>query len=327
MKIISIRENPEYKDKAIQYISSKWESVPVIVYEDSITHSLTTKSPLPQWYLMEKDGQIIGCAGLITNDFVSRMDLYPWVCALYIDENQRGNAYGAMLLEKAKEDSKHAGFENLYLTTALTGFYEKYGFRYIGQGYHPWNEESSIYEIRLKANEQTAGIEIRPEKKDELNEIYSLIQTAFETAQVKDGDEQDFAANLRKSDNYIPELALVAVADNKLVGHIMFTKTHVMQPDGSKFEGLLIAPVSVMLEYRSKGVGSALIEEGFRIARQLGYKAVFLVGNPSYYYRFGFKQSAFFGINPKAEIPKQFVMAYELEQKALDNVSGMLECC
>ncbi|MDR2084479.1 MAG: GNAT family N-acetyltransferase [Bacteroidales bacterium] len=149
MKIISVRENPEYKDVAVDYISSKWSSVSRIIYDDSITHSLTASSPLPQWYLLEKENEIIGCAGLITNDFISRMDLYPWICAVFIDENHRGNAYGSLLLDKAKEDSLKSGFSNLYLSTSHIGYYEKYGFRYIGQGYHPWGEESRIYQADL----------------------------------------------------------------------------------------------------------------------------------------------------------------------------------
>ena len=149
MRIISVRENPEYKDRIIDYISSKWSSVSRIIYDDSITHSITTSNPLPQWYILEKENEIIGCVGLITNDFISRMDLYPWVCALFIEERHRGNQYGSLLLGKAKEDSKKAGFSRLYLCTDHIGFYEKYGFCYIGQGYHPWGEDSRIYEIEL----------------------------------------------------------------------------------------------------------------------------------------------------------------------------------
>lgn len=149
MRIISIRENPEYKDKAVNYFSSTWSSVSRIIYEDSMTHSLTTSSPLPQWYLLEKDNEIIGSAGLITNDFISRMDLYPWLCGVFIEEKHRGHAYSSLLFEKAKEDSKSAGFSHLYLCTDHIGFYEKYGFHYIGQGYHPWGEDSRIYQIEL----------------------------------------------------------------------------------------------------------------------------------------------------------------------------------
>lgn len=150
MKIISVRENPYYKDTAIAYFQRSWKSVLPVIYEDCITHSIDAKNSLPQWYLLEKDDEIIGCAGLITNDFISRGDLYPWVCAIFIEEKHRGHAYGSLLIEKAKFDTKKAGFKFLYLCTSHIGYYEKYDFKYIGQGYHPWGEESRIYEIALK---------------------------------------------------------------------------------------------------------------------------------------------------------------------------------
>ncbi len=150
MNIISVKEKPEYKEKATQYIQSKWASKDsLMIYTDCISNCITTSSPLPQWYLLEDNGVPIGCAGLITNDFISRMDLYPWVCALYIEKDYRGNTYGSMLLEKAKEDAKKGGFSSLYLCTDHIGYYEKYGFTYIGQGYHPWGESSRIYESIL----------------------------------------------------------------------------------------------------------------------------------------------------------------------------------
>ena len=77
------------------------------------------------------------------------MDLYPWICALYIEEKHRGNAYGALLIEKAKEDTKAFGYRYLNLCTDHIGYYEKYGFKYIGQGYHPWEEESRIYQLEV----------------------------------------------------------------------------------------------------------------------------------------------------------------------------------
>ncbi|MBT8303305.1 MAG: GNAT family N-acetyltransferase [Bacteroidia bacterium] len=149
MKIVSVRENPDYKEKAIAYFQKSWESVLPVIYEDSITHCINARDSLPQWYLLEKNEAIIGCAGLITNDFISRGDLYPWVCAIFVEEAQRGNAFGSLLMEKAKTDAKNAGFHYLYLCTSHIGYYEKYGFTYIGQGYHPWGEASRIYEIKL----------------------------------------------------------------------------------------------------------------------------------------------------------------------------------
>lgn len=149
MKIISVRQNPEYKDRAVKYFQESWSEISPIIYEDCISNSLNATQSLPQWYLLEKDEKIIGCAGLITNDFISRMDLYPWICAIFIDEEHRGNGYASLLIDKAKEDTKLRGFTYLNLCTDHTGYYEKYGFVYIGQGYHPWEEESRIYQIEV----------------------------------------------------------------------------------------------------------------------------------------------------------------------------------
>ena len=150
INLISIREKPDYKMRAIAYFQSKWASKDsMMVYDDCISHCINTQSPLPQWYLLEMEGSIIGCAGLITNDFISRSDLYPWMCALYIEKEYRGHSYGSVLIEKAKYDAKSGGFSALYLCTDHIGYYEKYGFKYIGIGYHPWGESSRIYKIDL----------------------------------------------------------------------------------------------------------------------------------------------------------------------------------
>jgi len=150
MKVVSVRKHPEYKNTAIKYFQSKWASPnSMMVYEDCISNCINSSNRLPQWYLLMDNEVIIGCAGLITNDFISRMDLYPWVCAVYIEEEYRGNAYSSLLLEQAKKDAKEGEFSHLYLCTDHIGYYEKYGFEYIGDGYHPWGEKSRIYSIKL----------------------------------------------------------------------------------------------------------------------------------------------------------------------------------
>lgn len=157
MKIISVRQHPEIAAQAIAYIQSKWaspESMPV--YEDCITQSLRSDSPLPQWYLLYDGDDIIGCVGLITNDFISRMDLWPWACALFVEEQHRGKGYGARLLARAGEDAKRSGFPCMYLCTDLSGYYEHHGYQFVGFGHHPWGETSRIYTIELQGCDQSA---------------------------------------------------------------------------------------------------------------------------------------------------------------------------
>ena len=151
MKVISVRENPENVCEFIKYFQNKWASEDsMAVYEDCITNCIMSKSPLPNWYLLKNDNEIIGCVGLITNDFISRMDLYPWLCALFVEEKYRGNNYGKLLIERCVEDTKKMGFEALYLSTDHIGYYEHFGFEYLAEGFHPWGESSRIYKRVLK---------------------------------------------------------------------------------------------------------------------------------------------------------------------------------
>lgn len=164
---------------------------------------------------------------------------------------------------------------------------------------------------------------IRQEREEEFPAIYDLVKVAFQTAKVSSGDEQNFVLRLRAGGNYIPELALVAEEDGKLLGHIMLTKTFFVE-QGREHEVLLLAPISVVLESRNQGIGKALVEEVFRLAREKDYTAAVLVGDPAYYERFGFRPTLDFGIKNTNGIPDQYVMACELIPGALQNIGGAI---
>ena len=66
---------------------------------------------------------------------------------------------------------------------------------------------------------------------------------------------------------WIPELSLVAVEDEKIVGHILFTKAVVQG-----VEVLALAPLSVLPDYQNRGIGLSLMKEGHSIAHKLGYE-------------------------------------------------------
>lgn len=144
--VLSVRQHPDHASMAAAYIKQHWASADSApVYDDCIAACLASHSPLPQWYLLMDGSRIIGCCGLITNDFVSRMDLWPWLCALYVEPDRRGQALGGLMIARAKADARAAGFPRLYLCTDHVGYYEKFGFVHIGTGYHPWGESSRIY--------------------------------------------------------------------------------------------------------------------------------------------------------------------------------------
>lgn len=93
--------------------------------------------------------------------------------------------------------------------------------------------------------------------------------------------------------------------------------------DGRKYDTLMIAPLSVALEYRSVGVGGALVRESFKIAKTIGYNSAFLCGDPNYYSRFGYRPIGDFGITHNS-IPEPYVMGCELEPLALNGITGVV---
>jgi len=165
---------------------------------------------------------------------------------------------------------------------------------------------------------------IRAERNSDFDAIHALVETAFQTARVADGDEQEFVRKLRCSDAYLPELALVAENAGELIGHVMLTRTWVVG-DLQRVEALLLAPLAVKLEYRNRKIGAALVEQALSLAAAKGYSAVFLIGDPAYYQRFGFRPTAEYGIGHTHDIPDQYVMTLELRADALAGVSGTVD--
>ena len=150
MEIVSLRERPELLERATDYFVARWANEQSrAVYVDCLSASLKTVSPLPQWYLLLDGDKTAGGAGLITNDFVSRMDLWPWVAARYVEPEYRCHGWGKKLLERAENDARASGYPAVYLVTDHTAYYERYGYVHIGTGYHPWGGSSRIYKKAL----------------------------------------------------------------------------------------------------------------------------------------------------------------------------------
>lgn len=165
---------------------------------------------------------------------------------------------------------------------------------------------------------------IRREKEADHNEVFLLIESAFRTLEVSDHTEQFLVEILRKSNAFIPELSLVAVMNNKIVGHILLTKLKI-HSDKGEMQSLALAPVSVHPDYQRKGIGGMLINKAHSIAKSIGYQSVILVGHPDYYPRFGYKNACEFGISFPFDVPEEACMAVELVENGLKNANGVIE--
>ena len=159
-------------------------------------------------------------------------------------------------------------------------------------------------------------IEIRQENEKDYDAIYDVVKTAFSKASHCDGNEQDLVNDLRKGNAYIPELSLVANDNDKIVGYIMFTKINI-----GENEEIALAPLAVLPEYQRQGIGSLLIKEGHRIAKELGYNYSVVLGSENYYPKFGYVPAKVYGIKPPFEVDDKNFMAVKLNDNA-DKIDG-----
>lgn len=164
-------------------------------------------------------------------------------------------------------------------------------------------------------------VKIRQENKDDIKEIYEINALAF-----GQDNEAKLADALRNNSNvFVPELSLVATIDNKIVGHILFTKIKINDDNQNEFESLALAPMAVKPNIQKKGVGGQLIRAGLDKARQLNYKSVIVLGHRHYYPKFGFVPTNKWNIKSPFDVPIEAFMGIELIEDGLKNVSGIVK--
>ena len=160
---------------------------------------------------------------------------------------------------------------------------------------------------------------IRKEHPNESRTIVTLVKKAFERAEHADGNEHELVKALRNSDTYLPALSLVAETEGIIAGHILFTRAFV-----GDAAVLALAPLSVLPAYQRQGIGAALIQEGHRIAKELGYGYSVVLGNERYYPKFGYLPANTYGILPPFDVPPENFMACKLIDTA-PAISGVLQ--
>ena len=132
IKIVNLKEKPDLIDKACDRFSDFW-GIPKEAYVESMNEMMSSDT-YPLWLVaLLNDKYIIGGLGVIQNDFHSRDDLYPNVCAVFVSSVYRGIFISKMLMEKIIELMHERGVDTLYLVTNHTGYYEKMGYEYYCQ--------------------------------------------------------------------------------------------------------------------------------------------------------------------------------------------------
>ncbi|KQB78035.1 GNAT family N-acetyltransferase [Clostridium butyricum] len=128
--IIRLRDRTDLNERASNWFHKKW-GIPKKAYLSSIQESQNHCVNIPQWYIVLDKNEIIAGIGVIENDFHKRKDLYPNICAVYVEEEYRNYGIAKRMLDFVCNDVFHMGYDHVYLITDHTNFYEKCGWNFL----------------------------------------------------------------------------------------------------------------------------------------------------------------------------------------------------
>ena len=151
------------------------------------------------------------------------------------------------------------------------------------------------------------AVVIRTEREGDHPAIAEVVRAAF----VRQPDEvASFVERIRASQEFIPELALVAEDASGVIAHVMLSWVGV--EGGARPKILNLTPMSVRPDRQRLGVGSRLIRDALGRAEEHGEPAVMVEGIPGYYPRFGFERASALGFGPPPGVPDEAFMVKRL---------------
>lgn len=131
---------------------------------------------------------------------------------------------------------------------------------------------------------------VRAEDPQDAAAIASLVAAAFGSQ-----TQVQLIDAIRRGVGYVPELALVAEVDGRVVGHVMVSSAWLQ--DGDRVQRVAtLSPLAVLAEFQGRGIGASLVREVTRLADLRREPVVVLEGDPRLYSRFGFEPAAVAGI-------------------------------
>ena len=153
-------------------------------------------------------------------------------------------------------------------------------------------------------------IQIREEQPADIAAIREVNLQAF--GQAGEGSLVDV---LRASGAVL--LSLVAIEDDQVVGHIMYSPLQV-----GGVTGAALAPMAVLPDHQGQGIGSQLVRAGTQRLEESGCPFIIVLGHPHYYPRFGFTPAGDRGITCQWEVPSEAFMLLVLDHEKMATVSG-----
>ena len=165
-------------------------------------------------------------------------------------------------------------------------------------------------------------MEIREEKTTEQRETENVVREAFWNVYAPGCSEHFVLHVLRNSPAFVPQLNLVAVEKGKIMGHVAVVRGRIEGDDGNRHEVLTLGPISVLPKFQQKGIGTKLITEVKHRAKEMGYTAILLCGNPAFYTRVGFVAAEKYCIRNSENMFMDALLACELKTGALENLAG-----
>jgi putative acetyltransferase len=163
---------------------------------------------------------------------------------------------------------------------------------------------------------RTATNVIRDERPDDAAAIRAVLEVAFSQAV-----EADLVDRLRQTSQ--ERLSLVALSDDRLVGHILFTPVTIETHEGP-LVGCGLGPMAVLPEFQRTGIGSALVRAGTERLCRSGCPFVVVVGHSTYYPRFGFVPASKHGIRCQWNgVPDEAFMVHVLQPSIAARLAGL----
>jgi len=166
------------------------------------------------------------------------------------------------------------------------------------------------------------NLTIRKEEQEDYRTVEQLVREAFWNLYVPGCNEHFVLHNLRKSNDFVPELDFVAEKEGQIVGQIAYSRGIIECKQGEKKEVIGFGPLSVLPAFQKRGIGSALIIHTINLARDMGYPAICIYGDPRYYSRFGFRCGEKYEVKTADDKFAVALQILELKQGVLDNIAG-----